>query len=212
MFHPLCGFSLQKGARIIAIVDLVICFVCTTFRFVAYDYMEYSEYEIETEFYTSNGTSLGDLSDDAQHNATAVDIHDEEYSANVTAHLLEILKQNNVISDEHHEHYLFITIAAMIITGIIYLVYLCLEVWLCRLLLRASNNRDGSACKTWFWFRLFITFIFLMCSIVGIATFKHDWVDWVLEPLNIYRIYELIVVNEFKREIAATSGRVKLRA
>jgi hypothetical protein len=54
--------------------------------------------------------------------------------------------------------------------------------------------------------------IILMFSIVGILTLKHDWVDWALEPLNLYRIYELIVINEFKREIAATSGRVKLRA
>jgi len=49
-------------------------------------------------------------------------------------------------------------------------------------------------------------------SVVGIATLSHDWVDWTLEPLNIYRIYELLVVNEFRKEIVATSGRVKLRA
>lgn len=73
-------------------------------------------------------------------------------------------------------------------------------------------QRDGSACKTWFWIRLCISLITVMFSIVGIATLKHDWVDWALEPVTLYRIYELIVINEFKREIAATSGRVKLRA
>ncbi|OXA43543.1 uncharacterized protein LOC110858445 [Folsomia candida] len=207
MFHPLFGYSLQKGAKIIAIADLVIVFLSTTLRFVVYDVQEFQEYEIETEYITTNETAA-----DSQFNGTEIATHDSAAAANLTAHILEILKQSNKAVEEQHEHYLALTIATLVITGVIYILYMCLEVWLCRLLMRASNNRDGSACKTWFWVRLCVTMVILMFSIVGIATLKHDWVDWVLEPLNLYRIYELIVINEFKREIAATSGRVKLRA
>ncbi|CAL8132988.1 unnamed protein product [Orchesella dallaii] len=100
-------------------------------------------------------------------------------------------------------------IVQVVVAFVIFVTYILLEVWYCRLLVGASKNRDGAACKLWFWVRLTITVFILMLSIFGMVTLRADW---VLEPLNIYRIYELIVLNEFRKEILAASGRVKQRA
>jgi len=210
MFHPLCGYSLHKGAKFIAILDLILVFLSMTLRFIVYEYQEYEAYEFETELLDANDTST-----EPHRNSSEAASSSDEFNAaqaNLTSQLLEIFRQSHAMHEEQQEHYLVIAIITIAITGVVYLAYMGLEVYLCRLLWRASVNRDGSACKLWFWVRLFVTLIILMFSIVGIATLKYDWVDWVLEPLNLYRIYELLVINEFKREIAATSGRVKLRA
>jgi len=196
MAHPLCGYSLQKGARVIAIADLVICILSITFRLIVYDYMEYPHDDAE-----------GDLNDTMHHNLTGTEddvalLHDQAVHANVTQELLEFTRNFSMT----------VYIVQVVVAFVIFVVYILFEVWLCRLLLGGSKNRDGSACKIWFWVRLTITIFILMLSLFGIATLRYDWADWVLEPINLYRIYELIVVNEFRKEIVATSGRVKLRA
>jgi len=195
-FHPLCGFSLQKGSRIIAIADLVICILSISFRLVVYDYMEYP-HDSEVD---------GEISEAAHANITGVDIDEDvdmhAMHANATQELLEFARNFSMT----------VYIVQVVVAFVIFVAYILLEVWLCRTLIGASKNRDGAACKLWFWVRLTVTVFILLLSIFGMATLRYDWADWVLEPLNIYRIYELVVVNEFRKEILATSGRVKLRA
>jgi len=199
MAHPLCGYSLQKGARVIAIADLVICILSITFRLIVYDYMEYPHDESEGEL---NDTMHHNFTGGAEDDETAALIHDHALHANATQELLEFARNFSMT----------VYIVQVVVAFVIFVVYILLEVWLCRLLIGASKNRDGAACKMWFWVRLTITVFILMLSIFGIATLRYDWADWALEPINLYRIYELIVINEFRKEIVATSGRVKLRA
>jgi len=150
----------------------------------------------------------GDLNDTMHHNLTGTDeeevalLHDHAVHANVTQELLEFTRNFSMT----------VYIVQIVVAFVIFVLYILLEVYLCRLLIGGSKNRDGSACKIWFWVRLTITIFILMLSLFGIATLRYDWADWALEPINLYRIYELIVVNEFRKEIVATSGRVKLRA
>jgi hypothetical protein len=205
--HPLCGYSLQKGAKAIAIADLVVsCFVIVT-RGIAYEYM-YKEYEVDLGEYNETVWNTGDNA--TEYGETLPGIHDP------IQHAQEFGSYTHHDTPHHLEpgmmQMLGLVIFLVVLAIVFLIVYVGMEVWLCRLLLRASKNRDGTACKTWFWFRLFITLLFLIVSIVSMITLKHDWVDWALEPLNLYRIYALVVVNEFRKEIVATSGRLKLRA
>lgn len=51
--------------------------------------------------------------------------------------------------------------------------------------------------------------MFTLYSIVGIMSVRSDIVDWIFEAMNIYRIYTLYIVYEFKSYVSACVNVVK---
>ncbi|CAL8132990.1 unnamed protein product [Orchesella dallaii] len=94
-------------------------------------------------------------------NITGVDEDADMHSghANATQRHLEFARNSSIT----------VYIVTVLVAFIIFVAYILLEVWLCRLLIGGSKNRDGAACKLWFWIRLTVTVFILMPSIFGMA-------------------------------------------
>ncbi|CAL8146015.1 unnamed protein product [Orchesella dallaii] len=161
IFHPLCGYSLQKGTRIFAIVDLVTC-IGLTFLQLIFLHFE----KPERELLVNDGS-----------------IH-------------QTSSENGV--EESWKEY----IVLLVFSYVLFVVYALIEIWMYRLLTRASVCRDLDATRRWLLIRVIITGIILVLNILSFTFFGYSAAELVFElGIFLYKLFELVVVYSFKREL-----------
>lgn len=42
-----------------------------------------------------------------------------------------------------------------------------------------------------------------------ISVVTHDWIDWILDSVILYRILELLIINNIRKDVVATNKVVK---
>ncbi|ODM91580.1 hypothetical protein Ocin01_15104 [Orchesella cincta] len=161
MFHPLCGYSLQKGTRIFAIFDLALCIAFTLMQIAFLHLGKHDDDEWEPDSEAKSGLN-----------------------ATITENEISIVKTDEGTWEEY--------MALVVTSYIVFVIYVLVEVWLYRLLIRASNNRDLPSTKRWFLVRFVITLVILNLNILSFALLGFSGAEFSLELLTfLYRIYEL---------------------
>ncbi|ODM92209.1 hypothetical protein Ocin01_14468 [Orchesella cincta] len=174
-FTPLLGYQLKRASIWIAAIDVLILLTLGTFRLYALDW-------------EATQQAIGKA-------AKNLDLHKLENET----HQAEVEEIFQVAIVKSHFFIRFFAISALQV------LYFLLEVWLCRLLIRSSKRGNETGLKWWMVARTVITVLTVMlCAIEIHFSLKRNILDWTLEVVTIYRIFELVVIYELRREVIAT--------
>ncbi|ODM92207.1 hypothetical protein Ocin01_14469 [Orchesella cincta] len=174
-FNPLFGYPLRRGAIGIGIIDMTICFSLLVVRLYTLD------------LYV-NRNFLDETIEKLELHKLGNKTHQEKVE--------EMFK-----GDLQAVHYFYGMIAIISVETL----YLIFEAWLCRLLVRSSKRGDECGLKWWMIMRSTITSLSIfMCGFGIYLSIDRDFLDWTLELITVYRIFELVVINELRKEVIAT--------
>jgi len=69
-------------------------------------------------------------------------------------------------------------------------------------LIHSFLKGDAAALKKWWWIRLGITLAMFSFDLAMLFVLEGYWEHWILELLILYRLYELVLVHQFRKELA----------
>ncbi|ODM87913.1 hypothetical protein Ocin01_18769 [Orchesella cincta] len=170
--NSMCGYPLQKGSRILAILDLLIGILVAAYMLytLIIGYLGDNESEFRTGHTTTNGTTT---------------------TENITG-FLTMTKLDRIV---------------------IVIIYIIVEGWLFRLLIKASKHLNQKACISWMKVRGISLLLWCVYVLYGVITGRHETIEMTLESIIIiYRMYELVVVAELKNEIEKSEAARKKEA
>jgi len=207
------GFSLQKTARTIAIVDIVYCFLSVIVR-TSLSVVQ-AAYAVQVVQINLNQNESRIYPPPQITNVTVdnkTTINNTKISSESLQPLYPSPNHYGAINDPEEfavdiGNLFFFLLLLMIGT----MGYIIFELWMCRLLLGAAKNLDKENCKRWWWYRLAMSIILLFLCIVLTLVVSRGWFSWLLELVIFYRAYELVVIHQFKNEIDSISSRTQIR-
>jgi len=189
--NPFCCTSIRKGAKRIAIIDIVLFFM-TVVVAVGLEWSLFNSVPLRVRLFDDGTGSAEDYQE------TTI-MNDKPGEKHMVGKAIWIHVSNAI---QHTREYNG-TLGYLMYMGILVAitVYFILEIWLCCILIRAATEKRVQFCKKWLLFRIPMLIFTLTCTGINLAQNQYTVTDVVAQPLNLVRIYSIFVVFQLRKKL-----------
>jgi len=216
--NPFCCTSIRKGAKRIAVIDIVLFFLTLTVS-VGLEWSLFKSVPMrlvlfggEDDGSSSNGgglvlntsasseiTDFGAISMQASNPRESVkggshNFHFVDEGKAVWIHVSHFVKR---VSEKSTGLGYFVYMSLMVLL----MAYFILEVWLCCVLVRAANEKRPAFCTKWLVWRIGLLLITLALTAINLAQMQYTVSDILVQPLNALRLYSIFAVFQLRKRL-----------
>lgn len=186
--NPFCCTPIRKGAKRLAIIDIVLYFLTLVVSIA-----------LEWSYFQSIPISIQFLFVDPEVTATAQP--PAEIGKAPWAHIGYLLKAGNDIHGGLG--FLLYILLLLFIMG-----FLILEIWLCCVLIRATTEKRPEFCSKWISWRLSLLMLTYIVILTDVAQMQITATDLLIQPLNILRLYSILAVHQLRKKLYKMHGKL----
>jgi len=185
--NPFCCTSIRKGAKRIAIIDIVLFFITLAVS-VGLEWSLFNSIPMRLVLFDDGVTSAETYDEE-----TPI-MNDKEVGKAVWIHVSHAIKSLSEYNS---------TMGYSLYMGILILMmgYFILEIWLCCILIRAATERRPEFCKKWLILRSIIIICTLALTGINVVQMQYNVFDIVALPLMVLRIYSIFVVIQLRKKL-----------
>jgi len=209
--NPFCCTSIRKGAKRIAVIDIVLFFI-TLIVSVGLEWSLFNSVPMRLVLFgEDDGGGVVNMSaassEITDFNAIAMQASNPRESVKSGSHFHFVDEGKAVWIHVSH----FVKRISEKSTGLGYLVYMSLmillmgyfilEVWLCCVLVRAANEKRPQFCTKWLVWRIGLFLITLALTGINLAQMQYTVSDIVVQPLNALRLYSIFAVFQLRKRL-----------
>jgi len=211
--NPFCCTSIRKGAKRIAVIDIVLFFL-TLIVSVGLEWSLFHSVPMRLVLFGEDDGSAGSGGLVVNTSSEIMDFDAISMQASNPRESVKGGSNFHFVDDGkavwiHVSH--FVKRVSEKSTGLGYLVYMSLmvllmgyfilEVWLCCVLVRAANEKRPQFCTKWLVWRIGLLLITLALTAINLAQMQYTVSDVLVQPLNALRLYSIFAVFQLRKRL-----------